>query len=48
MWKVSGRQIFITGHSEYDADTLDQEYRRDKSQGKPIGLPQNYYPGCMP
>ncbi|MDE7054915.1 MAG: homoserine O-succinyltransferase [Oscillospiraceae bacterium] len=41
----SGRQIFITGHSEYDADTLDQEYRRDKSQGKPIGLPQNYYPG---
>ena len=41
----SGRQIFITGHSEYDADTLDQEYRRDKSQGKPIGLPQHYYPG---
>ncbi len=41
----SGRQIFITGHSEYDADTLDQEYRRDKSQGKPIEIPKNYYPG---
>ena len=40
----SGRQIFITGHSEYDAMTLDQEYRRDKSQGKPIALPKNYYP----
>ena len=40
----SGRQIFITGHSEYDADTLDQEYRRDKSQGKPIEIPRNYYP----
>ena len=40
----NGRQIFITGHSEYDADTLDQEYRRDKSQGKPIEIPKNYYP----
>ena len=40
----SGRQIFITGHSEYDADTLDQEYRRDRSQGKPIEIPKNYYP----
>lgn len=40
----SGRQIFITGHSEYDAMTLDQEYRRDKGQGKPIALPKNYYP----
>ena len=39
-----GRQIFITGHSEYDAMTLDAEYRRDLSQGKPIQIPQNYYP----
>lgn len=39
-----GRQIFITGHSEYDALTLDAEYRRDLSQGKPIKMPQNYYP----
>ena len=41
----SGRQIFITGHSEYDARTLEQEYLRDKSQGKPIAVPKNYYPG---
>jgi len=40
----SGRQIFITGHSEYDADTLEKEYLRDKSLGKPIGVPKNYYP----
>ena len=40
----SGRQIFITGHSEYDADTLEKEYLRDKSQGKPIEVPKNYYP----
>ena len=39
-----GRQIFITGHSEYDADTLEQEYKRDLSAGKPIGIPQHYYP----
>ena len=40
-----GRQIFITGHSEYDADTLEREYRRDKDQGLPIRVPENYYPG---
>ncbi len=39
-----GRQIFITGHSEYDADTLKNEYLRDKSQGKPIKIPENYFP----
>lgn len=39
-----GRQIFVTGHSEYDADTLEKEYRRDKSQGLPIHVPANYYP----
>ena len=43
-----GRQIFITGHSEYDALTLDAEYRRDLSQGKPIQIPKNYYPGDDP
>ena len=40
-----GRQIFITGHSEYDADTLKNEYLRDLSQGKPIKIPENYFPG---
>ncbi|MBQ4569935.1 MAG: homoserine O-succinyltransferase [Ruminococcus sp.] len=39
-----GRQIFITGHSEYDAQTLNKEYIRDKSQGKPITIPKNYFP----
>ena len=39
----NGRQIFITGHSEYDADTLKNEYLRDLSQGKPIDMPENYF-----
>lgn len=39
-----GRQIFITGHSEYDPDTLQNEYLRDKKQGLPIHVPENYYP----
>ncbi len=39
-----GRQIFITGHSEYDADTLGREYMRDKNAGLPIEVPKNYYP----
>ncbi len=43
-----GRQIFITGHSEYDWDTLKKEYDRDISQGKPINVPNNYYPGDDP
>jgi homoserine O-succinyltransferase len=40
-----GRQIFITGHSEYDADTLKREYLRDKDAGLPIDVPVNYFPG---
>ena len=43
-----GKQIFITGHSEYDADTLKNEYLRDLSQGKPIKMPANYFPGDNP
>ncbi len=39
-----GRQIFITGHSEYDADTLLKEYLRDKNLGLPIHVPENYFP----
>ena len=39
-----GKQFFITGHSEYDALTLDREYRRDLAAGLPIQLPENYYP----
>ena len=43
-----GKQIFITGHSEYDAMTLNSEYQRDLSQGKPIKMPVNYFPGDDP
>ena len=39
-----GRQIFVTGHSEYDADTLKKEYLRDKNAGLPIDVPKNYFP----
>lgn len=39
-----GRQIFITGHSEYDTDTLKNEYLRDKNAGLPIEIPENYFP----
>ena len=39
-----GQQVFITGHSEYDADTLKQEYLRDKKAGLPIAPPRNYFP----
>ena len=38
-----GRQIFITGHSEYDAETLKNEYLRDKNLGLPIDMPVNYF-----
>ncbi|MBR6740451.1 MAG: homoserine O-succinyltransferase [Clostridia bacterium] len=44
----NGRQIFVTGHSEYDALTLDAEYRRDKAKGLDIAVPYNYYPNDDP
>lgn len=39
-----GRQIFVTGHSEYDPETLQTEYLRDKNLGLPIRPPANYFP----
>ena len=39
-----GRQIFVTGHSEYDPETLKTEYLRDKNLGLPIAVPKNYFP----
>ena len=39
-----GKQVFITGHSEYDHDTLKREYVRDKNNGLPIEVPKNYFP----
>ena len=44
----SGRQIFVTGHPEYDKYTLDSEYRRDINKGLEIAPPKNYYPGDDP
>ena len=44
----NGRQIFITGHSEYDPLTLEREYKRDVAAGKPISVPKNYYPDDDP
>lgn len=39
-----GHQLFITGHSEYDPETLNLEYLRDKNAGMEIQVPKNYFP----
>ena len=44
----NGRQIFVTGHPEYDKYTLDAEYKRDVGKGLPIAVPKNYYPNDDP
>ena len=44
----NGRQIFITGHSEYDADTLKNEYLRDQAAGLGTPIPKNYFPDDDP
>ncbi len=41
-------QIFVTGHFEYDSNTLDNEYKRDLSSGLPIQEPKNYYKNNIP
>ncbi|MBE6311616.1 MAG: homoserine O-succinyltransferase [Bacteroidales bacterium] len=38
-----GREFFVFGHPEYVADTLANEYYRDKEQGKPIEIPEHYF-----
>ena len=43
-----GRQIFVTGHSEYDRGTLAQEYFRDVNKGLDIKLPYHYFPDDNP
>lgn len=45
---LDNRSIFMMGHLEYDTETLDNEFRRDKSKGLPINPPQNYYPHDNP
>jgi len=39
-----GRNIFVTGHPEYDTLTLDSEYKRDMGRGLDPDMPVNYYP----
>ncbi|MDF2524508.1 MAG: homoserine O-succinyltransferase, partial [Clostridiales bacterium] len=43
-----GKNIFVTGHSEYDPETLKNEYERDVAKGLPIEVPRNYFPGDDP
>jgi homoserine O-succinyltransferase len=43
-----GRMVFATGHLEYDAETLDIEYRRDLEKGLSTALPVNYFPSGDP
>ena len=43
-----GREIYVSGHLEYDPLTLDREYRRDLGKGLSIETPRNYYPGDDP
>jgi homoserine O-succinyltransferase len=43
-----GKNIFVTGHPEYDTFTLDQEYKRDVNKGINPAIPLNYYPEDNP
>jgi homoserine O-succinyltransferase len=44
----NSREVYVTGHMEYDTLTLDREYRRDLAKGHSIEIPKNYYPGDDP
>lgn len=43
-----GSKVFLTGHAEYDVDTLEKEYKRDINKGLDIEVPCNYYPDDNP
>ena len=45
---LEGRQVFVTGHLEYDPNTLENEYLRDLAKGIDIAIPRNYYPNDDP
>ena len=45
---ADNRRVFITGHPEYDAETLALEYFRDVEKGLDIQIPENYFPGNDP
>lgn len=42
------RRFYVMGHSEYDFNTLDSEYRRDSAKDPSTPIPENYYPGDDP
>lgn len=44
----NNRRFFITGHPEYDPDTLANEYFRDINKGLDIDVPKHYFPGDDP
>ena len=44
----NGKHVFVTGHSEYDVDTLKKEYQRDVAKGLEPDVPCNYFPGDDP
>ncbi len=44
----NGRQIYVTGHPEYDRLTLGEEYRRDVARGVAMGIPAHYFPDDDP
>jgi homoserine O-succinyltransferase len=46
--RKDGRQVFVTGHSEYDPLTLKAEYDRDVAKGLAIRVPENYFPDDDP
>lgn len=43
-----GKQVFVMGHSEYDANSLKYEYERDLAKGLDIKIPKNYFPDDDP
>ena len=45
---LDGSRFFVMGHSEYDAETLDTEYRRDLGKDLDPDIPRHYYPGDDP
>ncbi len=48
VFSKGGRRIFVTGHSEYDATTLAEEYQRDLAKGINPQVPANYFPDNNP
>lgn len=45
---TDGRELYVTGHPEYERDTLKAEYDRDIGRGLDIAVPRHYYPGDDP